>query len=330
MNSLHRLSSHGVNIVAAIHQPRQEILELIHNLLLLAAGGRIVYFGPAFAMRAHFTQMGFTSPISTNIADYVMDVLAGFIPRDGTGTIVATEEMSTYLSDWWKENKYGEHLNYLNREIEDIGKCRSNRTAMQRTASSQSNTAAAARSSVSSSHTQTRPLYSAATFDKTMWVAYDRQLQCYERNSSSTIITSYMLFGMGILVALLFGKMQLTATANNVLSQVSSSQLTFTLLVQSSALMIFSSDALPRRREEMGGVSLLPLFLGKLIGTFPELLFFAFAYTAGYFSFVKSQATVVQNWCLFLALHFAVIGLSNLISITFDVCAMRWIGHDFM
>ena len=39
MNSLHSLAALGVNVVATLHQPRNEIFNLIDSLILLAPGG---------------------------------------------------------------------------------------------------------------------------------------------------------------------------------------------------------------------------------------------------------------------------------------------------
>ena len=55
---LHRLSNLGVNITATLHQPRQEILNLMHDLILLAPGGRVVYSGPVFDLEKYFSDLG--------------------------------------------------------------------------------------------------------------------------------------------------------------------------------------------------------------------------------------------------------------------------------
>lgn len=95
-----------MNIVATIHQPRQEIFDLISQLLLLGPGGRIVYFGPAFEIRHHLCNMRYTCPISSNIADFVMDVLAGFIAADGEAKALPSKEVVATLCDWWTANEY--------------------------------------------------------------------------------------------------------------------------------------------------------------------------------------------------------------------------------
>lgn len=44
--SLRQLCSLGLTVIAVLHQPRYEIFEMFHKVLLLAKGGRTAYFGP--------------------------------------------------------------------------------------------------------------------------------------------------------------------------------------------------------------------------------------------------------------------------------------------
>lgn len=59
-NALHKLSELGHNIVATVHQPRQEIVLLFDNLILLAPGGRMVYCGPSSGLADHFSARGYS------------------------------------------------------------------------------------------------------------------------------------------------------------------------------------------------------------------------------------------------------------------------------
>ena len=113
----------GVNIVATIHQPRQEIFELINSLLLLAPGGRTVYCGPAYAFKEHMSKLGF-EPMSpaTNIADFGMDVLAGFVPRVSRSAPDNVKETIEYLCSWWDTNKFEEHQTFLSNQKETIAR----------------------------------------------------------------------------------------------------------------------------------------------------------------------------------------------------------------
>jgi len=75
------LTHKGVNIIMTIHQPRPEIFELFHNLLLLSSDGHSIYSGPASQLRGYFeSRLGLTITGSANIADYALDVASGFVP----------------------------------------------------------------------------------------------------------------------------------------------------------------------------------------------------------------------------------------------------------
>ena len=75
--SLHSLCELGVTVIATIHQPRPEIFDQLHSLLLLTTGGRLAYCGPAFLAQKYFSRLGYECPVHDNPADFIMDVLAG-------------------------------------------------------------------------------------------------------------------------------------------------------------------------------------------------------------------------------------------------------------
>lgn len=64
-------------IALTIHQPRSEVFDLFDKLLLLGAGGYLIYSGPSAAAVALISQSSFaTSPRSyDNPGDFIMDVL---------------------------------------------------------------------------------------------------------------------------------------------------------------------------------------------------------------------------------------------------------------
>ena len=61
---LRSIASLQVSVVAVLHQPRQEIFNLLDDLLLLAPGGKTVYFGPAKNTLNYFTKIGYPCPVS--------------------------------------------------------------------------------------------------------------------------------------------------------------------------------------------------------------------------------------------------------------------------
>jgi ABC-type multidrug transport system ATPase subunit len=119
MFALHNIASNGVNVVCTLHQPRQEIMELCHQLILLGPGGKMIYNGPAFDLRRHFSLLGYTPLLQQNVADYAMDVLAGFVLSD-SGQKHTLQEVNKRLSDWWDERMRVRHLDYISRESQEV------------------------------------------------------------------------------------------------------------------------------------------------------------------------------------------------------------------
>ena len=119
---------------------------------------------------------------------------------------------------------------------------------------------------------------------------------------------------MGMIVAALFGSLDL-GHAKNPLSQISAMQLTFGLLSITFGLKLFKNDTLMRRREEEGGLWLLPYFLGKLMGSSAELLVYPLIFLFGYYPLVKAAGSFVNYWGLLTLFQFSIIGLANFVAI---------------
>ena len=70
-----------MTVIAVIHQPRYSIFALFDHLLLLGKGGMTVFSGPTLVAETYFESIGFKCPPTENVADFLMDVCAGIIPR---------------------------------------------------------------------------------------------------------------------------------------------------------------------------------------------------------------------------------------------------------
>ena len=55
VTALSNLALKGVNVIAVLHQPSFQLYEQFQNVLLLGAGGRTVYLGPANGALGYFT-----------------------------------------------------------------------------------------------------------------------------------------------------------------------------------------------------------------------------------------------------------------------------------
>ncbi len=75
---LRSLANSGTTIILTIHQPRVEAYRLIDNVILLATGGRLAYYGPAFPDAPEYFS-GFFPKYAykkeNNPADYLLDML---------------------------------------------------------------------------------------------------------------------------------------------------------------------------------------------------------------------------------------------------------------
>ena len=77
LSSLKSITNLQTTVVAVLHQPRQEIFNKFDDLLLLAPGGRTVFFGEAKHTLNYFTSIGYPCDPNTNAADWFIDVIAG-------------------------------------------------------------------------------------------------------------------------------------------------------------------------------------------------------------------------------------------------------------
>ncbi|KAJ3020130.1 UNVERIFIED_CONTAM: hypothetical protein HDU68_010331 [Siphonaria sp. JEL0065] len=74
---LSSMATLGITIIAVIHQPRIEIFEKFHDVIMVAPGGRVAYMGPVPRIKPYFQALGFEFEQSANVSDVVMDILAG-------------------------------------------------------------------------------------------------------------------------------------------------------------------------------------------------------------------------------------------------------------
>jgi ABC-type multidrug transport system ATPase subunit len=119
LGALTQLKETGVNIVATLHQPRKEIFRAIQCVILLVPGGRLGYFDNPMDMFAHFSDMGFVCQPKKNMADFMMDLVAGFIPRNGHEKVSASDICDNLVYKWSTE-RYVPYLRYLRNEEESI------------------------------------------------------------------------------------------------------------------------------------------------------------------------------------------------------------------
>ena len=296
VNSLRKISQNGVNIVATLHQPRTEIFDLIHMLYLLAQGGRVAYFGPAFGLNNHLRKLGFTCPPSSNISDYVMDVISGFVPP-------------AWNADATVQETVAQICNYTYAEFHE--KCQK---AMRQFTRGVGETVAPSRALKKKTFVD-RLRQQLSLLCHTFLLCLRREMKIYYRTMITTIMPYLVLIGMGALIGNLFGSV--TLSSKTLPSQVMSAQLAYVITIQPAAMKLFYLDTLVRTRESDGGVALIPLYFGKLVGRIIEFCVLPMAFTCGYYPFIEALAGIGEYYYIFLLLTFAATGLVNLCVVLF-------------
>lgn len=76
LNTLKRLACGGRTIVTTIHQPSSRLYHMFDKVLLLSEGCPI-YYGPASTALDYFSSIGFSTTISTNPSDLLLDLANG-------------------------------------------------------------------------------------------------------------------------------------------------------------------------------------------------------------------------------------------------------------
>lgn len=75
LDVLQGLALDGRTLILTIHQSRSDLFKHFGSVLLLARGGSPVYGGAGKGMLPYFDNLGFTCPVTTNPADFALDLI---------------------------------------------------------------------------------------------------------------------------------------------------------------------------------------------------------------------------------------------------------------
>jgi ABC-type multidrug transport system ATPase subunit len=319
LHTLHELADLGVNIVATLHQPRYEILELIHSVMLLAPGGRIVYHGSPTNLRSYCSQFGYECPVTTNIADFVMDCLAGFIlsSRDepiNQSQSKTVQEICDELCNFWQSHEQPEHQTRMDMELEKYANEIANEINEDYLYHSMSLMDKFRKKDKGRWWNEVQGY--CHKFVATTIVSYSRQKKIYHETYRNICFTCLILLIGGFAGGFLESSVRIEDYGTpNVIAQTSFSQLIFGIFVGNASLALFANDEFNRKREETGGILLIPYFLGKIFSSFVEYTFYSLAFLSGYFSVIESNAHFIDYFTTFLLLHVAISAISNMMAV---------------
>ncbi|KAL8216471.1 hypothetical protein R6Q57_023308 [Mikania cordata] len=79
LTTIKQLASGGRTVVTTIHQPSSRIYHMFDKLVLLSEGSQI-YYGPASTALDYFSSIGFSTSVTVNPADLLLDLANGISP----------------------------------------------------------------------------------------------------------------------------------------------------------------------------------------------------------------------------------------------------------
>lgn len=104
MEVLQGLADEGRTLLLTIHQCRSDLFYKFGNVLLLARGGFPIYSGDSKGMLPHFEGLGFPCPVTTNPADFALDLIT--VDLQHTDREEATRIKVQSLVASWSSGKY--------------------------------------------------------------------------------------------------------------------------------------------------------------------------------------------------------------------------------
>jgi len=96
---LRSLADQGKTIILTIHQPRREAFDMIDNIILLAKGGHLAYFGSTTIDTVQYFEdkVQKKCPITTNPADFIMDAMDGASKVDWAEVFSQSDVYETFI-----------------------------------------------------------------------------------------------------------------------------------------------------------------------------------------------------------------------------------------
>jgi ABC-type multidrug transport system ATPase subunit len=286
----------GLNVTAVLHQPRYEIFELFHDVLLLGPGGVTVYLGPAEAAIEYFEHINplYRVPQRSNPADFLMDLISGVECGENGSRLPADEQRAEQLAQKWVEHQEENGAppgspvvdrlraseKFLAR-ISSSGSSCEERTQHGDTPDPSPHSAAAEPQPEPEPEPEPEPAVSDASVvqerpvqrkPRSTWVQLQlffwRGMSQSVRPPSKLIVDYGLIALMGLLIGVVFHNtnIQQLSASNNFTSMA----VGFTTI--QSSLRLFGNERVVFWREAASGASRVAYFLGKNLADLPRLL----------------------------------------------------------
>lgn len=314
-SALRDMAAVGITVISVIHQPRYEIFNMFHKVLLLAKGGKLVYYGPPQDALSYFeTVLGITCPQHVNPPDFMMDVISGDGTQSGGLTV---DDMVIKWLEYVAKSDNGSPMHVTTGS--SFGHVRGVLLAD-----------AAAKKQIASFpvqlvHFTVRSLVQMSR--DLVWFFTDLMLvfiagfflglvfsdSKYEPPLPQQIVNkSLSAFGSAPPPSLVsfFSR----PVDDPIISEASLSCMAIGMTGVTAALRVFGNEQLVYWREASAGMSTLAYFLAKNVTHFLFILLSPLLYLAPYMTFVSCRANIMSYYQVLVVIQFATTGLGYLVS----------------
>ena len=86
-------------VILTIHQARSDLFKYFDHILLLARGGHPVYAGKGQSMLLHFSSLSYNCPVTTNPADFVLDLITVDL-QDPARETASRDKIDSLAAQW--------------------------------------------------------------------------------------------------------------------------------------------------------------------------------------------------------------------------------------
>lgn len=112
-------------VVCTLHQPRSASFAKVHDLLLLASGGRVAYHGPSVDAVDYFKSIGHPCPDHYNPAEFLIDLVSIDV-GDGDGNEIVEakshKRVEDIVSEWEKRQRKSDRANGTDKKLSTTSK----------------------------------------------------------------------------------------------------------------------------------------------------------------------------------------------------------------
>eukprot|EP00026_Physarum_polycephalum_P000451 Phypoly_transcript_00452.p1 GENE.Phypoly_transcript_00452~~Phypoly_transcript_00452.p1 ORF type:complete len:1573 (+),score=187.05 Phypoly_transcript_00452:292-4719(+) len=319
---LRKVADLGLTIVTVLHQPRYEIFQMFHDVLLLGKGGRTVYIGPSEKALEYFQSIGFACPEHTNPPDFFMDVISGRVPRAGHPEFTPLQ-----LFELWENRK----VNYSQASSHSKDSGTIQRLAMGEDSEGDLTTPLVAKGGVEKDiQRQT------AGFFKQLFLFTVRAMVQQTRDLRGFFWDNVLIVIAGTLLGALYidppykgpvspalaeqcppfiANLCLLPQTDKLNAMGSLVSLSIGFTAMAASLRCFGTEKVIFWRESASGINKVAYFLGKNIAQLVNIILAPVVFLSIFYTLTSPRATFLSYFEVLLLLQFAVVGVGYVVSI---------------